>query len=365
MIADAENRGLLGDTTEIVEKVSNGENTENQYVLDLATHAYIQHDFTRQLEDVYNGCDIATATGSQLDTLGHLVNVNRLPGQAAVIMLQLSLTVPSTRDIVIPAGTVVIIDQLQVDPYLTYTTDSQVTISAGSTEAEVTCSSDLYALQRKVPIECVYGLEGFPDVSVTNREAGTSGRNIENDDEYRQRILLWNVKNQTGTRAAFEAYLGEYKGLDDYKLIPQPEGIVGNLTVVCDCNEALLAQIQNDIQENCMIFTDDPCYCINPAQTVLDVSVTAMITREPIQHTVSEIIEMIRHEIEVYIDGGETRSGQSIHGLRIGDSFIPSQLVMHIHNAFPELVSVSIDTEETTADDAEKFKSGLIEVEIT
>lgn len=364
-IARAEELQLFGDTTDLLDKVANGENTENQYVLDLSTHAYILSDFLSQLEDVYESCDIATARGEQLDRIGRLVNVNRLPGIAASMVLQLTLEVALSSDIVIPAGTEVLIDPIQVDPWITYTTDSQVRITSGSVEATVTCSSDYKGLQRRVPMESVYGLEGFPDVTAYNRERSTSGRSIESDEDYRRRILLWNVKNQVGTQAAFEAYLGEMEGLDDYKLIPRPEGLVGYLNIVCDCNESRLEEIQNAVQENCMLFTDDPVYCINPEMTQLDLSVSAMITREPIQHTVTEIIEMIRHEVEVWVDGGVTRTGETIHGRRIGESFLPSQLIMHLHNLFPELLSITVGTEETVAEDDEKFYSGLVTVEIT
>ena len=364
-IAKAEEIGLFGDTTDLVEKVANGENTENQYVMDLSTHSYINSDTLGVLEDIYDGTDIATARGVQLDNFGKFLNVSRLPGIASMIDLQLSVSVPVSHDIIIPAGTVVLIDPLQVDPTITYTTDSMTKITSGSTETTVTCSSDYAGLQRRVPAECVYGLEGFPEVVVYNRESGTSGRNIENDDDYRKRILLWNVKNTVATQSAFESYLGEYKGLDDYKLIPRPEGRVGYLNIVCDCPETYLETIQNDVQRDCMLFTDDPVYCINPSRVFLDVSVSAVVTREPIQHTVSELMEILRHEIEVWIDGGITREGMTIQGKRIGEAFIPSQLVMHLHNQFPELLSITVDTEETEIADEDKFYSGTITVEIT
>jgi hypothetical protein len=38
---------------------------------------------------------------------------------------------------------------------------------------------------------------------------------------------------------------------------------------------------------------------------------------------------------------------------------------MHLHNLFPELLSISVGTEETIAEDDEKFYSGLVTVEIT
>ena len=357
MVAKAQEQELLGDIEDIVEQIDNGQRTENQYVLDLATHAYILSDFTKQLEQMYQGVDVATAQGEQLDRLGNLVNVHRLPGIAAQLNLELYIDASQLDDIVIPAGTEVLIDNLQVNPYVTYTTDSKVVIQAGSTSVSVTASSNLYALQQRVPAETTYGLEGFPTVHVYNREAGTRGRTIEEDDDYRRRILLWNVQNQVGTKAAFEAYLGAVNGLDDFKLIPQPYG-VGTLTIVCDCTEETLITIRGEVQDKCMLFTDDPVDCVAPSPTDLDIEITATITRDPIQHTVSEIIELVQKEVESYIDGGNTRNGPVTAGLRIGEDFIPSKLVAHLHNQFPEFTSISCDTLETSNDDYHKFRCG-------
>ena len=374
MIAKAQEQHLISEADDIIERVGNDELTENQYVLDLATHAYILSDFMNRLEEIYTGVDIATARGEQLDRLGNLVNVERLPGLPAVIELQLSLPVSQSSDITIPAGTEVVIDQLQVDPYITYRTDEQVTISSGTTSASVTCSSDYHSLQRRVPEGCVQGLVGFPTVIVTNQYEGTQGRTIEDDDNYRQRILLWNVKNQIGTKAAFDAYLGSYKGLDDYKLIPRPEG-VGTLTVICDCNDNMLIPLQEDIQENCMLYTDDPVDCVGYTPICLDVTVNATVTREPIQHTVNELIELIQREVEVFIDGGDTRTGAVVHGLHIGEEFVSSQLMMQLHNTFPELTSITGITatpalcegegEAPTLSDYHKYQSRTIQVVIS
>lgn len=371
MIAKAQEQNLLSETDDIVERVESGELTDNQYVLDLATHAYINRTLVEMAEDIYLGMDIATARGEQLDKIGNIVNVHRLPGIAAQINLELSLDLPEAYDIIIPAGTVVEIDQLQVDPYITYTTDEQVTLAAGVTTATVTASSDRQALQRRVPAETTYGLTGFPLIHVYNREAGTTGRNIEEDNDYRQRILLWPVSNTTGTKASFDNYLGEVQGLDDYKLIPCPDGKIGYLVVVCDCNESRLPEIQAGIQENCMLLTDSPCYCVNHGPAFIDITINVEITKETIPYTISEITELIIQEINMFIDGGTSRNGNIIKGLRIGETFTPSQLIMHLHNVFPELLSVNvssynildIDGNSTDVTDYTKLQCRIVEVE--
>ena len=362
MIQKAQEVQLISEKDDLVERISNGEQTENQYVLDLGTHAYINSDLVEDMSDIYDGTDIATARGDQLDDFGHLFNVERHMGRAAQVSLQLSLPVAESTDIIIPAGTVVYIDELQVDPYITYTTDENITIRAGSTTASVTASSDYFTLQRRVPADCVRGLEGFPGVIATNTYAGTEGSSIEEDDDYRQRILLWSTINTRGTKDAFDEYLGKVEGLDDYKLIPRPQG-VGTLTVVCDCIEDRLYDIREGIQDKCMLLTDEVVQCVLPSTDVLDVDIHATLTSDPITNTMSEITELLRHETEVFLAGGDTRTGQTVQGLRIAESFVPSRLVMHLHNMFPEIVSLDCVTPETSpTSQYHKIKPGLITV---
>lgn len=363
MVSKAQEYELINTSEDILEQVMSGEITENQYILDLATHAYILEEFTGNLRDVYDSLDITTARGIQLDRLGVLVNVPRHPGLAAQLVITVSLDTPLDREVFIPAGTVVLIDPLQVLDYITYRTDVDVTIPSGVTSTTVSCSSDVESLQPRIPRECVYGLEGFPTLTVTNRDHGTCGRTIEGDDEYRQRLLLWPVRNERGTKQAFDAYLGTVKGLDDYKLIPQPEG-VGTLTVVCDCIESEAQSIREGIQENCMLYTDDPVDVVLPSRVPVDVVVDAVITRDPIQWTVAEVIGLIKNEVKVFIEGGLTRSSGNHVGLRIGEELVPSLLMTHLHNMFPELVSVDVDVDDVSVTDYDKLVLGSVEVSI-
>ncbi len=364
MLNQAQTSELISVDDQFIQQVLRGEITENQYIIDLSAHAYVLHDFSRQLESVNQSVDVATAVGAQLDKIGNLLNVPRHMGVAAQLEVELNLTLPEDNPIFIPRGTELIIDALQVPDYVTYSTDEDVTIPAGVTTATVLCSSNLMARQRSVAIDSVYGLNGFPQISTFNRDAGTSGRDIENDGEYRQRILLWNVANQRGTRQCFDAYLGDLEGLDDYLLVPRPEGEIGTLTIVCDCIESQLSRIEEGVQEHCMIFTDQPAECVGVSRTPLNVSVSCSVVDNPISYTVAELQQLIESEVKVFIDGGYNRDGSSNRGLRIGESFTQSRLLSHLHNMFPELLSISSSTEDTTVDEYHKFRCGTVTVVI-
>lgn len=363
-VAKAQEYELISTSDDIVERISNGEQTENQYVLDLATHAYILAEFMQVAEDILDNMDVATARGQHLDNIGKLVNVPRYPGLAAKLELDVTLTLPESEDIFIPRGTVVLIDPLQVDEYITYTTDSDVTIAAGVTTATIMASSDMKAIQRRVPEDCVLGLEGFPQLKVRNQYAGTNGRSIENDDAYRQRILLWNVQNQRGTKESFDAYLHTVEGLDDYKLIPLVEG-VGTMTVVCDCIESKIYDIEQGLRDNCMLLTDRGVDCVNPDITYLDISLDIAVTTDTIKYTLDELIQLIQAQTRIYLDGGYNMNGNIVQGLRIGESFIPSKYVTYLHNLFPELDSVTCNTEEISITDYDMLRARGVEVNVT
>ena len=363
-VAKAQEYELITTSDDIVERVNNGEQTENQYVLDLATHAYILAEFVQVAEQIFEGMDIATARGQQLDNMGKLVNVPRYPGLAAKLELDVTLTLPESEDIFIPAGTVVLIDPLQVDEYITYTTDEDVTIAAGVTTATIMASSDMKAIQRRVPEDCVLGLEGFPQLHVRNEYAGTNGRSIENDNEYRQRILLWNVQNQRGTKEAFDAYLNTVEGLDDYKLIPLVEG-VGTMTVVCDCIESKIYEIEQGLRDNCMLITDRLVDCVNPDVTYMDISLDVTVTDDAIKYTLDELIKLIQAQTRIYLDGGYNINGDVVRGLRIGESFVPSQYVTYLHNLFPELISISCNTMDISIGEYDVLRARDVEVTIT
>lgn len=363
-IDKAEESDLITTDSGLRESIQEGQKTENQYVVDLATHAYINGEMSAVQERIYESFDLATARGESLDKFGNLVNVPRLPGIPAKLVVTVNLAVAQQADIIIQPGTRVLIDPTQVPDYVVYTTDETTTIKAGVTTATIYCSSNVSALQGRVSADSVTGLEGYPTLAVRNEYAGTNGRNMENDDEYRQRLQLWSVKNIRGTEESFKAYLGQVQGLDDYKLIPRDQG-VGTLTVLCDCVDSMLADIEEGIQKNCMLFTDEHVVCAGPILMDLDVEVECVSADQPLQYTLSELTEMVQHEVGTFIGGGVTRTGESIHGLRIADDFIPSQLVMHLHNMFPELVSIECVTQQTSLTQYQKIRVGDVVAVIT
>lgn len=362
MIQDAQQSNLISVSDNVIEQALNGTNTENQYLLDLATHAYILSLFTQDLQEIYDGTDISTARGNQLDIMGNLVNVPRIPGQPGRVSLDLWLDVASDMEVYIPAGTRLLIDNLVLESYIEYTTDTEVIIPAGSTTGVVTASSNVVAFQTELPPESVLGLEGYPLVNVLNSARGTSGRNIESDDDYRRRILLWPLKAQRGSKSCLDAYLSSYDGVIQYKLLPRYDG-VGTLKIILNCLSSIIDDVADGVNENCMLFTDEQVVCeeYTPVDITVDVVVTT--SNDSWNATGQEVLAMVRDHTLSYVNGGRLRQGGETLGLGIGEELNISQLVTSLHNAFPEFTSISCTSNASGVDVDEKYH--VTEVSVT
>lgn len=365
MLEDSQRKGLITKNEETMQKIRDGQLTENQYVIFLSIYAYV-HAILEELEyNIYKNTDLNTAEGEGLDRIGIIINVARYPSQSARVELSIDGLFQSDEPVTIPSGTVVLFnDDGQRDAGL-YQTVEDVYLPVGTSTATVLAECTEIGYRRAVVEGTVNGLEGFGTFRVTNEEAGTTGRNIEEDDEYRERIRAWASKNTIGTRACIEDYLDHYDGLDSYNLIPRYDG-VGTLKIVCDTLESLLPLIEEGVQENCMNFTDAQVVCVLPEQYVLQSLVLYVHPRQTsLAQSEEELKQRILSQVDVFVDGGYDNSGQSWQGLRIGQDFAPSELVSYLQVQFPELSNIRCNQQTVVpVDDLSVLKIGDSDVVI-
>jgi len=338
MVQYAMNTGLINPDDELLEKLTKGERTENQYILDLATHSHALQYLEDDLREVYNSINLNTATGDALDNLGLLVGVARYTAQAPQVVVDLECEVELGQDLNIPAGTRVELRELE-SLYGDYVTAEDVTILANTRTNRVHCECTDLGVHPALPEGSVTGLEGVM-VTATNSSRGTCGRNIEEDDDYRERVRSWNNKYLVGTRACITDYLNNYSGLDAFHLVPRYDG-VGTLKVVCDTLPTLIEQISSDVYENCMLVTDFPPLCVLPESEVLH-SLTLNVTKSDMvmSYTDDELRQMLWAQVTAFVEGGSSRMGLSREGLSIGADFNPSQLVSYLLSEFPECANI-------------------------
>lgn len=350
MVEDAENRGLITTSEDLIGNLKEGKSTENQYVLDLATHGRVLSQLEDAVNEVLLDTDVMTATGEALDRLGRLVGVTRFSAEAPVVDVTVGVSLNADNEIVIPAGTAcVIAPGVTDDWYGSYVTSEECVIHQDTTSASVRCVCTERGVHRPLPANAVIGLEGY-SLNVSSSE-GTSGRSIEGDDEYRLRVMSWPARYVVGTRACIEDYLGHYSGLDGWCLVPRYAG-VGSLKIVCDTLESQLASISADVYRDCMLVSDLEPVCVLPET---EGSTLASLELECHRSSSSggvsglsddELTSLIVAQVYSFVEGGLNRAGVEQAGLGIGADFNPSQLVSYLLSNVSEvdnIVSSEVD----------------------
>lgn len=365
MINYAEENNLINLPDDYLDKISNGEYIFNQYILDLSVHAKILEEFEEKCNEIFNNINLNLATGIGLDNLGNLVNVNRLPAKPAIVDITLSVDSNENNNIEIPAGTSLLLDEIYSNRNSNFITSEPAILSNGVTSVTIRAESLDYGIQQKIPAGAIVGVENYPNISVTNENDSTIGSNIEEDDDYRLRIAEWGIKNSIGTEQNIKAYLGEYIGLDSYKLIPRYNGI-GTLKIVCETLQSELENIQNGVNTNCMIATDEPAICVLPTvQTLQNLTIYAHLKENTLNsNLLNEIQQTLVAQTNTYISGGLTRSGDRIKSIGVGSDFYPSNLVNYLLNQVPECANIRTDVQQViSVPDTNIFTIDSISVE--
>lgn len=339
MVDYAGELGLITVTDELKKQLVAGERTENQYILDLATHNYALEPFTDALVSISESIDINLASGEALDCLGRLFNVTRFPAQPGMVDVVFSVELHEPEDIHIPAGTRVYCDGLD-GSYGVYVTSEDAVLPSGVMSGSVRCENSEYGVCAPLPEGSVTRIEGY-GFTVTNPNGGTGGRNIEEDSEYRERIREWSSGLNIGTRQCIDNYLGMYTGLDSYALVPLYDGI-GTLKIVCDTLESNLEQISKDVHDNCMLIADVPPYCVLPDTHNLQSIDLYVKLGNLTKYTQDEMTQLLVKQVQTFIEGGITREGISRQGYVIGKDFYPSELITYLMEEFPEIVNIRL-----------------------
>jgi len=343
MLQQAKTNGLLNITDEDIQAILNGDITSNQYILDLATHAYVISQLENQQNEILTKIDVNKATGEDLDTIGNLVGVVRSIAQPAMVDITIYSPTPAERDINIPQGTPIILEDVYALNNVQYVLSEDVTINEGVSSVDTTAQNTEYGYTTRLLPESVIGIEGFDTLSATNILEGTTGSNIEDDEDYRARIKTWNMALNKGTKASFDNYLANVTGLNDYRILSPPITSWGYVDVICDCLQSQLESIEQGIQENCMLVTDYPVTCRLPENIeIANLNIVVYPAMDTNRMTNVELTELIIQQCNVFVSGGTRRNGEPRKGLKIGEDFIPSQLNKYLLDEIPEVNGLQI-----------------------
>lgn len=208
------------------------------------------------IEYVYKTMDIDNCYGEDLDRSVRILGLTRDIARPAVGEITLYTgDNPAQYDIDIPYGTIVS-TRPNRDGEVTefYISDANVILKAGefSVNAAITCSEagSIYIPSGAIVV-LPQSLQGIS--SIKNQNIISGGRDIETDEEFRQRIM--NVRETFGkcTDEAIEAAVNSVPGVISTNVIDQYEGIgTTGVVVVTDTippPESIKANVENVVNE--------------------------------------------------------------------------------------------------------------------
>lgn len=177
--------------------------SEAYHLADVMASFLLEH---REMIDTnYRMSMIHTCEGEFLDNFGDMAGVHRYGSSPSTGTVKFTrLSTDTTDSIIIPDGA-----QVSTDDAISFIVDNEgedLVLESGATNitANVLCEQDgAYTNVLANTITLVMGNLGSL-VSVTNEESMTGGTDIEDDEEYRARILLSPYEVPAGTLAWYE-----------------------------------------------------------------------------------------------------------------------------------------------------------------
>lgn len=148
--------------------------------------------------------DIDTKVGSDLDNFVALFGFARKSGSQATGIVTFSRSAPATADIIIPAGTNVMVPTSGINPQVTFITTSTIILPTGASSVDVPVQCTDVGTQGNVPAGAINAFSNNADISaVSNAAATTGGAPPELDADLRLRFKNTVFRNVSGTRDQF------------------------------------------------------------------------------------------------------------------------------------------------------------------
>ena len=217
-----------------------------------------------------------TASGDYLDRHAALRGLSRREAVKAEGVLRFLVPSAGAQPLTVPAGTAVCNAE-----GVRFVTTQAGTVAAGQTFAEIPAQAAEAGSAGNAPAGTVVCLTAPPQGirSVTNPQAFAGGRDAEDDESLRARVLDSFRSLPNGANAAFyEARAMEHPGVAAVTVLPRYAGI-GTVGVVIAAQSgqtpaALLEEVEEDLQSVREIAVDVSVLEPDYAQTDVEISIT-------------------------------------------------------------------------------------------
>lgn len=188
-----------------------------------------------QLQNMLQIFFVQTSYGTYLDYLGQARGVTRLPATSATGNVKFV----GQPGILVKAGTQVATQSSTNAPAITFKTTEEGVINAeGEVVVRAECAEPGTAgnVPAGVIVLMLDPVNGV--TAVTNPEPFTGGTDTENDDAFRERILVaWRLPVTSGNKHHYKFWAKEVPGVGDAKVIPLWDGPGTVKVVIVDGNK--------------------------------------------------------------------------------------------------------------------------------
>jgi uncharacterized phage protein gp47/JayE len=292
-------------------------------------------DLYHQLLDIYNQGNLSTATGTNLDNIGELFGIKRLPAKAATTAgmgAAVQFRNNSDTSVTIPALTRI---WSEADPRVAFSTNDALTLASGADGyIDITALGDGSGYNVGIGAISKHDL-GNALVTVTNILPVVNGTAVESDDNYRYRISKAFSIIQGATEESIRMKLMEIPGVKDVFPLPLARG-TGTIDVIITSVDTRVSQA-----------------LLDQAQSVLDNTVAfgiSAIAKSPKEIPIDLTIKLsLKDTLDSATAGSLVAAAAAayIDNLPVGDgigigSFIFYELVSRLMDAHSDIRNVSV-----------------------
>lgn len=246
-------------------------------------------------------CFPQTATGEELDKHAFLRGLTRNEAVRATGTLRFSVGTATQTDLPIPQGTVCMTAGL-----VTFETTREAVLPAGNLSVDVPAQAVRPGSGGNTPAGTIRTMAVAPTgvAACTNPAAFTGGRETEEDEDLRARILASYQRLPNGTNAAYyEQEATALEGVAAANVLPKNRGLgTVDIYIAADGglpSQELLEEVQDALESKREIAVD--LRVLSPQAVTVNVLVSVK-ARE--SHLIQSVREAVSAAIQTWFDGG-------------------------------------------------------------
>jgi len=294
------------------------------------------------------------------------LNLPRETGTESSGFVVFTIPEATTSDVVVPIDTVLVSEETG----LQYTTQADAIISVGETSTTcfvqcLTVGEDGNAGIGEITLFEDNSLL-YNGLTVNNEEAFTGGVDYEEDDEYRERLLAYQRKDDFGSIPYYEDLCETVDGVHDVLLVDDENEVYTKIVLVNGdvkpTPNTILADVLELMTDTRNIVVKHKFTVDTPTYVTKNLTVNLTVNTEQDDDDIKEMLQCI-------FDGGDPLTGLSFEGVSIGETLTKNALYDSFY-MIDAVQSVTItiggnEISDLTVDDDEVLKLGTVTINQT